>query len=362
MKRSEAFVGLPLIDVEQGLEVGKVKDLVVHPQRREVIALLVEDERWWKEAKAVSFPLIYGLGEYAVTVQNRQCIVPLNTMPEIEKLLETGVHPIGIDIMTRSGRYVGHVSEFYIDTTSGKIVAYEIHRIGDAETEASYILRDEDVMTLGRKMLVISDDAEQRLSPKEESQEAVPLPRPARRPPDRAAAPAPAASSPAAMSPAAQEPAAVEAAPAEVETPAEVPPPAPEPAPEPAPASESEPAPEPVPEPAPEPAPAPAPEAAPEAQAQPAQAEAEPQPKAAPTPQPQMPKPTSAPTPASSPSISKIFEERQKKFLLGKKTTRQIVGPDGAVIAQEGETVSEEMIERAKAANKFMELSISVKS
>lgn len=354
MKRSEAFIGLPLIDVEQGLEVGKVKDLVVHPQRREVIALLVEDERWWREAKAVSFPLIYGLGEYAVTIQNRQCIVPLNTMPEIEKLLETGVHPIGIDIMTRAGRYVGHVSEFYVDTGSGKIVAYEIHRIGDGEEEKSYILRDDDVMTLGRKMLVISDDAEERLSPKEETEEeAAPAPRPPRRPPAQAAAPAPAPAAPPAPPPLPQESPAV-AVPVEAEAPAEAPPPEPAP--------KLEPAPEPAPAPAPAPAAARELEAVPQAEAPAEAAQAGPEPKAATTPQPQTPKPASAPAPAGSPSISKIFEERQKKFLLGKKTTRQIVGSDGAVIAQEGETVSEEMIERAKAAGKFMELSISVKS
>ncbi len=111
----------------------------------------------------------------------------------------------------------------------------------------------------------------------------------------------------------------------------------PEPAPEPAPAPEPEPASEP--EPAPEPTPAPEPEPAP-------------------APEPEPPKPEPA-KPAES-AADKATEERHRRFLLGKKAARDIVTDTGVVIVKAGADITEEVLQKAKLANKFIELSMNI--
>lgn len=121
--------------------------------------------------------------------------------------------------------------------------------------------------------------------------------------------------------------------------------PPPAPAPTPAPAPEPAPVPAPAPEPpAPEPAPAPAPEP--------------PAPAPAPKPEKAAPKPEPA-AKAESPA-AKTMEERQRRFLLGKKAARDIVTDSGVVIVKAGADITEEVLQKAKLANKFIELSMNI--
>lgn len=57
----------------------------------------------------------------------------------------------------------------------------------------------------------------------------------------------------------------------------------------------------------------------------------------------------------------KHFEEQQRKYLLGKKVTMKIIADDGEVIAEEGATVTNEMIERAKATDKYIQLTLNIR-
>jgi len=57
----------------------------------------------------------------------------------------------------------------------------------------------------------------------------------------------------------------------------------------------------------------------------------------------------------------KHFEEQQRKYLLGKKVTMKIVADNGEVIAEEGDTITSEMIERAKAADRYIQLTLNIR-
>lgn len=111
------------------------------------------------------------------------------------------------------------------------------------------------------------------------------------------------------------------------------------------------------------PAPAPAPAAKPEppkAAPAPAAPAAKPEPpKAAPAPQ----KPAAPAAPKVDPkqaAADKATEERHRRFLLGKKATRTIKMDNGIVIVEAGQDITEEVLQKAKLANKFIELSMNV--
>lgn len=57
---------------------------------------------------------------------------------------------------------------------------------------------------------------------------------------------------------------------------------------------------------------------------------------------------------------AKTFEDKQRKFLLGKKATRLIETDNGIVIVAEGGEITEEVLQKAKLAGKFVELSMSI--
>lgn len=57
----------------------------------------------------------------------------------------------------------------------------------------------------------------------------------------------------------------------------------------------------------------------------------------------------------------KYFEEQQRQYLLGKKVTMRILADDGDIIAEEGQTITVEIIEKAVAANKYVQLTLNVR-
>lgn len=65
----------------------------------------------------------------------------------------------------------------------------------------------------------------------------------------------------------------------------------------------------------------------------------------------------------ADPSIQmadKATEERHRRFLLGKTVTRRITTDSGVVLVNEGDTVTEEVLQKVKIANKFIDLSMNV--
>lgn len=56
----------------------------------------------------------------------------------------------------------------------------------------------------------------------------------------------------------------------------------------------------------------------------------------------------------------KATEERHRRFLLGKTVTRKITTDSGVVLVHEGDTVTEEVLQKVKIANKFIDLSMNV--
>lgn len=73
-------------------------------------------------------------------------------------------------------------------------------------------------------------------------------------------------------------------------------------------------------------------------------------------------KPAPAPEPAKSAesAADKATEERHRRFLLGKKAARDIKTDSGVLIVQAGGDITEEVLQKAKLANKFIELSMNI--
>ncbi|MBR3457293.1 MAG: PRC-barrel domain-containing protein [Selenomonadaceae bacterium] len=358
MKKSVEILGLPIISITEGRELGMSKTLLIDAKNGKIAAITIEDEDWYRGVKLIPYESVIAIGDDAVTVTNSENILKLDEAADYENLLDENIRIIDTKAITKTGTIQGKITEIFIGD-DGKIEKCEITA---PDGTASEIVTDQ-ISIFGKQVTVIDPDGEKKtefVSP------AVPKP---------AAEPAPPA----------PEPVAEPAAPA----------PEPEPAPEPAPAVEPvAPAPEPAPAPATEPvAPAPAPEppkeeAAPVAAEAPAPAEI-PVPAPAPeaeTPAPELPKeeppmPVEEPAPAakSEPqpapktpakaapkadtakqSADKATEERHRRFLLGKKAARTIKMDNGIVIVEAGADITEEVLQKAKLANKFIELSMNV--
>lgn len=62
----------------------------------------------------------------------------------------------------------------------------------------------------------------------------------------------------------------------------------------------------------------------------------------------------------ASDETAKKFDDKHRKFLLGKKANRKIETDNGMLIVDQGGEITEEVIQKAKLAGKFVELSMSI--
>ncbi len=57
----------------------------------------------------------------------------------------------------------------------------------------------------------------------------------------------------------------------------------------------------------------------------------------------------------------KYFDDKQKQYLVGRTVTTDILTEQGDIIAEQGEKVTQEIVDRAVAADKFVELTINTR-
>ena len=329
MKKSVDILGLPVISITEGRELGMSKTLLIDAPNRVVAAITIEDEDWYRGVKLIPYDNVIAVGEDAVTINNSENILTLDAAGDFETLLDDNIRVIGTKAITRSGVIQGTISEIFIGD-DGSIEKCEITAPEGSTTEVTA----DQVSIFGKEVTVISPEGD------------------AGKKSDAAAAPAaPAVTAPAAPA-AAAEPVAEVAAPAVEETLPVAEPPAEEPIPvaEPVPVAE-----EPVAEPAPVVETAPEPEV-PVVEEAPVEVPAEePAPVAEAAPAPEEP----AAEPAEDKSAERVNEDRHRRFLLGKKATRTIKMDNGVVIVEAGADITEEVLQKAKLGNKFIELSMS---
>ena len=306
MKTSAEILGLPVISITEGRELGMSKTLLIDAKNGAVAAITIEDDDWYRGVKLSPFESVIAVGADAITITNSENILTLEDAVDFENLLDENVRIIGTKAITKGGTIQGSVSEIYIGD-DGKVVQCEI-----SDPKGNFLdnISAEQISIFGKQVTVI----------------------------DSASVTAPA--TPAAPAPEMPAPS-YDAAPAVEETPA------PEPVAEPAPAE---------------------PSAAEAAETEPMPTEsmtdsmnAAP---AEPTPEPAA---ESAEEPAAESSedaaekaAAKATEDRHRRFLLNKKASRRITTDTGVVIVEAGGDITEEVLQKAKLANKIIELSMNV--
>ncbi len=154
MKKSTEIQSLPIINISDGSEIGKVRSLVVNPEKGSVDFLTVEHEDWQISVRAIPFKKVVGIGEYAVTVEHENAVIDLNEIPIANSLVNKKIRVTDARLMTRKGQMIGEIVEFHVDDESGAILTLELKSKSD-----SYYLDSTHVLTWGKDIVIVKEDA-----------------------------------------------------------------------------------------------------------------------------------------------------------------------------------------------------------
>ncbi|WP_050615933.1 PRC-barrel domain-containing protein [Bacillus testis] len=155
MKNSAQIIELPIISINDGTEVGKVKSLVINPEKGTVDFLTVDHEDWQVSVRAIPFRKIIGIGEYAVTVANENAVIDLNEIPIANQLVNKKIKILNTKVITRKGQLLGEIIEYFVDEENGSIIGATM-KLADHEV----VISSEAVLTYGRDIIIVNDDAE----------------------------------------------------------------------------------------------------------------------------------------------------------------------------------------------------------
>ena len=332
MKKSVEILGLPIISITEGRELGISKSLLIDAENGKVAALTIEDEDWYRGVKLIPYESIIAIGEDAITITHSDNILNLDEAGDYERLLGENIRVIGTKAISKNGRIQGKITEVFIGE-DGQINQCEI----TAPDGSTNIVTDDQISIFGKEVTVVDiDDAE-----KKNSLTAAPPfePAPKIEPPVEISEPEPKIEPPVEISE--PEP--------KIEPPAEIS----EPEPKSKPAKKSEPT-------------ADAAKLAEEEQKIASMTQQAEDLKAAlqraragkrkaaetqPTPQPQL---------SQKKQVEKAVDERRRRVLIGKHATKTIIAESGTIIVESGAEVTEDVLQRARLANKFIELSMNV--
>ncbi len=288
MKKSVHILGLPIISITEGKELGISKSLVIDAAKGMITALVIEDEDWYRGVKILPYTSVIAIGDDAITITSSESILSIDEATEFEPLLTANIKVIATKAITKSGSIHGIVNEIIVDD-NGSIAKCEITTPVGEVTEVSA----EQVSVFGKQVTIIDSEVPERnLSD--------------------ALKPTKTISSTPEVKPVPQ----VEVPKEELKS-AEV---------------KVE---------------------APKVEAEVSKAEVKPEP---------TPKVETKPleTGAAKQQADKVADDRHRRFLLGKKASRRITTDNGIVIVEAGADITEEVLQKAKLANKFVELSMNI--
>jgi uncharacterized protein YrrD len=75
----------------------------------------------------------------------------------------------------------------------------------------------------------------------------------------------------------------------------------------------------------------------------------------------EMEEPVKKATKTAHPSSVRMFEEKQRQFLIGRRGTRTVLDSSGNVLLEEGQVLTSEILDKVKDKNKIMELTINTR-
>lgn len=305
MKKSVEIIGLPVISITEGRELGMSKSLLIDAPNGSVAAITIEDEDWYRGVKLLPYSSVIAIGEDAVTITNSENILTLEDAGDYEAMMDANIKIIGTKAITKSGTIQGKVVEIYIGD-NGKIEKCEIEGRDGSLSE----IVSEQISIFGKQVTVIDSDFEKK------TEIIAPVETPAVAAPKTEAPKAEVKEAPKTEAPKVE----VKEAP-KTETPkVEV-------------------------------------KEAPKAEVKEAPKAEAPKPQVKEAPKTE----TTKAVDAAAQMADKATEERHRRFLLGKTVTKDIVSATGVVLAKTGDVVTEEILQKVKMANMFIDLSMNVK-
>ncbi len=164
--KSSGIGNLPIITLNNGVNINTVKDVIYDSMTNQVKALLVDEKGWFKGAKILLLTDIKSIGKDAITIDTEDCIINSddNTDMNIGVIVNEDNYLTKNKVITESGTELGRVTDLYFDFPSGNVIELEVSS-GFLKnlTSGTKKIQMLDIVKIGKDNLIVKDSVEQSL-------------------------------------------------------------------------------------------------------------------------------------------------------------------------------------------------------
>ena len=163
MKTSQQVIGLPVISITDGNEIGRVKHLMINAAKGTVDFFVIDSAMPSLAGGVVPVEKVLGIGSDALTILEAADVSDIARIPAAIDLLQKNVTVLGTRVMTRKGKLQGVAGDIHVDEDNlCGIVGVEF--VPALAAQASGIIPRNAVITFGQKLIVVEEDFAERLS------------------------------------------------------------------------------------------------------------------------------------------------------------------------------------------------------
>lgn len=159
MRRTREIVGLPVLNLKSGDQIGWVQDVVFDKDSREISGVLLENAHIFRSSKGIPREVVAAVGKDAITVSDH-VVQDILGIKWSEK--------VGNQVFTQGGEAKGTIEDVFLDDLAKNVIGFEVSDglFSDLMEGRGTILQ-ENVMVDGKDVLIVED----QVSPWEQGKE-----------------------------------------------------------------------------------------------------------------------------------------------------------------------------------------------
>lgn len=123
MQKMRDLLGLPILEIETGIQIGEVREVILDIGMASVIGIMVSGSSRFTDNQGFFFHDLFSLGRDAVTVRNsHQAIAEIVSSEATCSLKEL----LNKQIFTEAGLNLGVLVDVFFEASTGEIKAYQV--------------------------------------------------------------------------------------------------------------------------------------------------------------------------------------------------------------------------------------------
>lgn len=162
MFKATHMIDKPVININTGQKIKKVKDVLYNYKSQKVEGFLVDEGGWFSDAEVIPTRQISRIGDDAVMIESDDAVKKADDLPdELSHIATDGDYLTRTKIVTKDGNELGKVTDLYFDLPDGQVTELEVSQGAVKDIgEGRVAISPQNIISIGEDATVVDSFVE----------------------------------------------------------------------------------------------------------------------------------------------------------------------------------------------------------